>query len=41
MVGELLGRRKVCVGEYQVRDGAIKTPACGGGNDLGVCKADQ
>ena len=26
----LLGRRKVVVGEYEVRDGAIKNPACGG-----------
>ena len=26
----LLGRRKVVVGEFQVRDGAIKNPACGG-----------
>jgi hypothetical protein len=29
--GELLGRRKVVVGEYQVSDGAIKNPARGGG----------
>ena len=26
----LLGRRKVCIGDFQVRDGAIKNPACGG-----------
>ena len=25
-----MGRRKVVVGEYQVRDGAIKNPAGGG-----------
>ena len=28
-------------GEFQVNDGAIKNPACGGGIDLGVYKADQ
>ncbi len=26
----LLGKRKVCVGEFQVRDAAIKNPARGG-----------
>ena len=30
-------KEKDVSGEYQVSDGAIKNPARGGGNDLGMC----
>ena len=43
----LLGKRKVCIGELQVRDAAIKNPARGGvveddrGSDQIVCCAEK